>query len=104
MNVWTGEDGAIVTAELPGISPDDIDISVVSDTLTVKGCHNPNQREEGATYHRQERSRGRFSRSFSLPFQVKASNVEAVFENGILRIALPRAEEDKPKKITVKAG
>jgi HSP20 family protein len=104
MNVWTSADGAIVTAELPGVDPADIDISVVQDTLTIKGCQNPEPTEEGVTYHRRERSCGRFSRSFQLSFPVDTAHVEAAFENGVLNINLPRAEEAKPKKIAVKAS
>ena len=104
MNVWTDEDGAVVTAELPGIAPDDIDISVVGDTLTLKGSRQPDELEEGGTYHRRERRYGTFTRSFQLPFQVEPDQVEATFGSGVLQISLPRAEEDKPKKIAVKVG
>lgn len=104
MNVWLSKDGAIVNAELPGIEPDDIEISVVGDTLTLSGCHTVEPSQEGESYHRRERSCGRFSRSFQLPFQVNPDGVEATFENGVLDIDLPRTEEDKPKKIEVKAG
>jgi HSP20 family protein len=104
MNVWVSQDGAIVTAELPGVDPDDIDISVTGDTLTVSGCHNPDLYQEGESYHRKERGCGKFSRSFQLPFQVAPEGVTAGFENGVLNIDLPRTEADKPKKIEVKAG
>lgn len=104
MNVWANQDGAVVTAELPGVDPEDIDISVVGDTLTVTGTRQPDELEEGETYHRRERRYGRFSRAFRLPFEVEAGQVEAVFEKGILNVTLPRAEVDKPKKIAVKTG
>jgi HSP20 family protein len=103
MNVWTHEEGVVVTAELPGVAPEDIEISVVNETLTVSGARQPDA-VEGATYHRRERSQGRFTRSFQLPFRVESDQVEAAFERGVLHITLPRAEADKPKKITVKAG
>ena len=104
MNLWTDQDGAIVTAELPGVDPDDIDISVVDDILTLKGGRQPDELKEGETYHRRERRHSRFTRAFQLPFHVDANKVEAVFESGVLSISLPRAEADKPKKIAVKAG
>ncbi len=104
MNVWASEDGAIVTAELPGFDPEDIDISVVGDTLTLKGSREPAELQEGTTYHRRERGYGRFSRAFRLPFEVESDEVEAVFEKGVLSISLPRSEAEKPKKITVKAS
>jgi HSP20 family protein len=104
MNVWINEDGAIVTAELPGFDPEALDISVVNDTLTLSGDRCAEETGEGTTYHRRERRCGKFSRSFQLPFLVEGTDVEASFEQGVLKIELPRAEADKPKKITVKAG
>jgi len=104
MNVWLSKDGAIATAELPGVDPDDIEISVVGDTLTVSGCRDPQDPEENESYHRRERSCGTFSRSFQLNFQVDPEGVEASFENGVLTIGLPRTDADKPKKIEVKTA
>lgn len=104
INVWTNEDGAVVTAELPGVDADDIDISVVGDTLTLSGARVPLALEEGDKYHRRERGYGKFNRSFQLPFLVEADNVEALFEKGILHLSLPRAEADKPRKISVKSA
>jgi HSP20 family protein len=103
MNVWTDEDSAVVTAELPGVNLEDIDISVEDSTLSLRGTC---QREEveGATYHRRERRQGSFLRTFQFPFRVDAGKVDATFKDGVLSIMLPRAEEDKPKKITVKAA
>ncbi|HDQ72581.1 MAG TPA: Hsp20/alpha crystallin family protein [Chloroflexi bacterium] len=104
LNIWANEDGALVTAELPGVDPEAIDISVVGDTLTLKGSREPEAADEEQTYHRRERGYGSFSRSLQLPFSVEANEVDATFEKGILQINLPRAEADKPKKITVKAA
>ncbi len=104
MNVWMNEEGAIITAELPGIAPEDLDISVVGDTLTVSGERKPEELKEGETYHRRERGYGKFSRAFQLPFEVEADKVSATFKNGVLHITLPRAEADKPRKIAVKAA
>lgn len=103
MNVWTNPDGAVITAELPGVNPDDIDISVVGETLTLTGSRTPQELKEGEKYHRRERGYGKFTRTFQLPFTVEANKVEAVFNKGVLHISLPRAEADKPKKITIKA-
>jgi HSP20 family protein len=102
MNVWTNEEGVVVTAELPGVEPDDIEISVVGDTLTLSGSRRPDELKEGERYHRRERTSGNFSRTFQLPFRIEDAKVEAVFEKGVLHISLPRAEADKPKKIAVK--
>ena len=104
MNVWTNQEGAVVTAELPGLNPEDIDISVVGETLTLSGTREREELKEGERYHRQERGFGKFTRTFQLPFLVEADNVEATFEKGVLYITLPRAESDKPRKISVKSA
>ena len=104
MNVWMDENSAIVTAELPGVLLEDIDISVEDDTLTLRGDRQPDKQEEAVTYHRRERRYGSFLRTSQMPFRVDADKVEATFRNGVLSILLPRAEEDKPRKIAVRAA
>lgn len=104
INVWTNDDGAVVTAELPGVNPEDIDISVVGETLTLSGARQPEELKDGEKYHRRERRFGSFNRSFQLPFTVEADQVEAVFEKGILHVSLPRSEAEKPRKIAVKSA
>lgn len=103
LNVWTSEEGLKITAEVPGVRPEDLDISVVGETLTLSGTRKPDELKENARYHRQERGYGSFTRSLQLPFPVDVNKVEAAFRNGVLSVTLPRAEEDKPRKITVKA-
>lgn len=104
LNVWTNADGVVVTAEIPGITPDDLDISITGDTLTLSGARRPEERDDGVRFHRRERGYGRFTRSLQLPYRVEADKVAATFDKGVLRIELPRAEADKPKKVTVKAA
>ena len=104
MNVWTNEEDMIITAELPGVSVEDIDISVIGETLTLTGERKPDLIEEEVRYHRQERGYGKFTRSLELPFRVDANEVEASFDKGVLHITLPRSEADKPKKIAVKVA
>lgn len=104
LNVWTNEDGLNITAEVPGVHPEDIDISVVGDTLTLSGERRPDELKEGARYHRQERGYGSFSRSLQLPYMVDVRKVNATFRDGVLNIELPRAEQDKPRKISVKSA
>jgi len=104
MNVWASDDGLSITAEVPGVSTEDINISVVGETLTLTGVRKPDKLDEGSRYHRQERGYGEFTRSIQLPFPVDVGNVEATFKNGVLSVSLPRAEEDKPKKIAVKSA
>jgi HSP20 family protein len=103
INVWSGEHDYILTAELPGIDPAQLDISVVGDTLTFKGSRDFEALKEGETYHRQERSGGRFSRTLQLPFQIDAEKVTARYEKGVLRLTLPKTAAEKPRKITIKA-
>jgi HSP20 family protein len=104
VNIWTSEEEATVTTEIPGVNAEDVDISVVGKTLTLRGTRKSEELEEGAKYHRRERGYGDFVRTIELPYRVSPEKVEAKFSKGILHITLPRAEEDKPKKITVKAA
>ncbi len=104
MNVWSNQDGALITAEVPGVQPEHIDISVVGETLTLTGERLAPEVGEDARYHRQERGYGKFSRSIELPFRVDADQVQATFNQGVLQIRLPRAEEDKPRKISVQVA
>jgi len=103
-NLWSNDEGLILTAEVPGIRPEDIDVSVVGETLSLTGARKPEELKEGTRYHRQERGYGKFSRTIQLPFPVDVNKVEATFKNGLLHISLPRAEADKPRKIAVKSA
>jgi HSP20 family protein len=104
INLWAGEESAIVTAELPGVVLDDLDITVVGDTLTIRGSRTRDEIGEGATYHRRERGFGRFMRAVQLPFRVEPEQVDASFKNGVLSITLPRAYSDRPRKIQIKSA
>jgi HSP20 family protein len=102
INAYANEDGIALTAELPGVRAEDLDISVFRDTLTLRGTRQA--AEEAQTYHRRERLHGEFVRTISLPFQVDPERVEANMQDGLLRLSLHRPEEDKPKRIKVSAG
>jgi HSP20 family protein len=102
VNIWTGEEGALLTAEIPGVAPDELDISVVGDTLTLQGERKRPEIGENAQYHRQERGYGRFSRTVQLPFPIEVDKVDASVERGVLKMTLPRAESDRPKRISVR--
>lgn len=104
VNVWTGDDKAILTAEVPGVDPKAIELTVVNDTITIRGSRETEKAKEGETYQRQERGSGRFVRSFALPFAIESGKVAAACKNGILQVTLPRAEADKPKTIAITAG
>lgn len=104
VNVWASGDEAIVTTEISGVDPKSIDISVAGKTLTIRGSRNPEELKEGDSYHRRERWSGQFTKTVEMPFAIEASKVDAKFSKGILRINAPRAEAEKPKKITVKSA
>mgnify|MGYP002387036712 CR=1 FL=1 len=104
MNVWTkAEAGQVITAEIPGMNVDDLDIKVVGETLTISGSRQAPVDDENVRYHRQERGYGSFTRTIQLPFPIEVDKVEANYEKGVLKIGLRTAESDKPRKITVKA-
>jgi HSP20 family protein len=101
VNMWDKGDQMIVTAELPGIDPEKIDISVSGETLTIAGSNPPEAFNQGETYVRQERGIGSFKRNIQLPFQINSKEVNAKYEKGILIVTLPRLREDLPKKIKI---
>ncbi len=104
MNVWTNENSVIITAELPGVNLDDIEIAVEENVLTLRGNRRPEETDQEVTWHRHERPHGSFVRTISLPFRVEAGGVEATFSKGVLSINMPRAEEDRPRRITVRGA
>ena len=91
-----------VKAEVPGIDPKDIDISIVGNALTIKGEKTEDREEKGKTWYRRERSSGTFLRTVPLPVAVDAEHVEAIDEDGVLNITLPKREMEKAKFIPVK--
>ena len=92
----------VVKAEVPGIDPKDIEISVSGDTLNIRGEKRAEKEEKGKTWYRVERSYGSFHRSVPLPIGVKADRVEAESKDGVLTITLPKIPEAMPKRIAVK--
>ena len=104
VNIWTGEEDALLTAEIPGVDPERIEETVKEDTVTLRGSSEREAVKEGESYLRRERGAGTFVRSFALPFHVDGDKVTAQYRLGILQLTLPRSEADKPKKITVNAG
>lgn len=104
LNVWSYADGIVIDAELPGVDPKDVDVSVVGDELTLRGKVNVLEPREGETYHRRERPAGEFSRTLQLPFRADTGGVKANYKNGVLRLTVPRSEEERPKKVVVEAA
>lgn len=100
INAYANQDDVVITAELPGMKSKDLDVSLHRDAVTLSG-ERQTDIEEARAYHRRERRQGRFVRTLSLPFIVDPNGVEASMTNGVLRLKLPRAEEDKPKRINV---
>jgi HSP20 family protein len=92
----------VVKAELPGIDPKDIDISLTNDLLTIKGEKKQEKEEKEENYHLIERSYGSFTRSVRLPGQVQSDKINAAFKNGVLKVTLPKTEEAKKKEIKIK--
>jgi HSP20 family protein len=104
VNFWQNDEKLVLTAEVPGIEVDDIDINVKENVLTMAGKRKPLELPEGSRAHRRERYMDEFKRSFRLPYRVELEKVEATFKNGVLQVVLPRAEQDRPRKIQIKAG
>ncbi len=92
----------IVKASVPGIDPEDIEITVNDGTLTIKGETKDEHAVQEENYHLRERHHGTFVRRITLPNNIAADRIEATNENGVLTLTLPKAEEAKPKRITVK--
>lgn len=91
-----------IKIELPGVDKKDVKITVQDDVLIIKGEKKMEAEKKGENYHRVERCYGAFQRSFSLPTTVAADKIDASYDNGVLTISLPKAEEAKPKEIEVK--
>ncbi len=104
MNITHDRDNYYIRAELPGMKAEDLDISVTGDSLSISGERKIPDEGKDVRYHRRERESGRFNRIISLPAHVDSDKVEASFVNGVLTVVLPKAEEAKPKQISVKAA
>jgi len=108
-SVWTpavdvaeNENEVQVKVELPGVSKDDVKITMQENILTIRGEKKQDKETKNTEYHRVERSYGSFQRSFTLPTNVKHEKIEASYNDGVLTVTLPKAEEAKPKQIEVK--
>jgi len=94
-------DGLIFHAELPGMTKDDIELTLENNVLTLKGERKFERDEERESYHRIERGYGTFTRTFALPSNVRTDDVKASFENGMLTVELPKVEEAKPRRVQI---
>ena len=104
VDVAENKDTIIVKASVPGINPDDLDVSYSDDTLTIRGEIKSENEVKEDQYHVRERRYGSFSRSITLPTKIKGDAIEASYQNGVVTLRLPKAEEVKPKRIEIKVG
>jgi HSP20 family protein len=103
LNAWEDGDRLMIEAEVPGLSLDDLDITIQGNELTIKGQRKPMVGDD-LVYHRRERGVGEFSRFLTLPTKVDGERVEAALKDGVLTIMLPKAETAKARKIAVRSA
>jgi len=101
LDIWETKDDLVVAVELPGVNEKDIHLSIVGDTLTLRGRRGPNGDVGEENYHRTERWSGNFERQIRLPIPVRADKVRASYRDGVLEIRLPKVEEIKPREIKI---
>jgi HSP20 family protein len=104
LDISERKDAYLVTVELPGVEADDLEITLEDGLLTIQGERHFAQDSSEQQFHRVERRYGAFRRSITLPAQVQAEQIEATFEDGVLQIVVPKAEEAKAKRIQVRPG
>jgi len=98
------KDGYLVEAAVPGLKPEDLEITVENNVLTIKGETRQAKEDKQRSFHRIERRFGSFQRTIALPNTVRADAIKAALEHGVLRLEIPKAEEVKPRKISVSVG
>jgi HSP20 family protein len=101
LDVYTTDDSLVVEAALPGVKPENVNVSVLGDAFTLSATTDERRSSEEAGYHVQEVRRGTFTRTVTLPSGVKADAAKATFENGLLRLTIPKAEQAKPRQIPI---
>jgi HSP20 family protein len=101
VDIYENGDNLVLKAELPGLSPEDVEIRVQDNTLYLKGERKFEKEVEEQSYHRVERSYGTFTRTFSLPNSIDADKVAANYKDGVLTLTMPKKEEAKPKTIKI---
>jgi len=104
LDVRSTSDAYEIEAALPGVKPEDVSISVLGDTLTISGSSREDETRDDDGFAYREIRRGAFSRTVTLPSAVKADAASATFENGLLRLSIPKAEEAKPRQIEIKTS
>jgi HSP20 family protein len=101
VNILERKDAIVITADLPGLKAEDVDVTVDNGVLTIRGERRLEEASEGETYHRVERVYGVFERTFTLPNSVDVNRIDAKFRNGEMLVTLPKREESKPRAVKV---
>lgn len=101
LDLYEDDESLIVRAELPGLKKEEIDVSLHENTVTISGERKSEKKYKDGETSREERTFGRFTRSLALPKQVDPSKVKAAYEDGVLTVTLPKAEEAKPRQIAI---
>lgn len=104
LDVSETDDAFVVKASIPGVHPDDVEITFTDNVLTIKGEVKAEEEKKDARYHLRERRYGSFVRSVSLGSRIENEKISASYENGVLTLTLPKASEVKPKRIAITAG
>ena len=104
LDLYEEADKYVVEVSLPGVRPEDVEISLRGNALTISGKLPAGEEAKGRTYLLRERASGEFTRTITLPVEVDSDKVEAVSENGVLRLSLPKAPSYQPKRIAIKAS
>lgn len=104
VDIFDTDQAIVLRAELPGLTPEDIDIEIDDNVLTLKGERRFEETVQEGRYYRLERAYGHFQRNITLPQGVKADEISASFDNGVLSVRVPKADEVRPRKIAVEAA
>lgn len=104
VNLWADDKSLVLTAEIPGLDPEQIDLNVNRDSITLSVNRQPETPQEGQTYYRRERPSASFSRTLELPIEVDPTSADAEYVKGVLTVRLARPTAHQPKKVTVKSA
>jgi HSP20 family protein len=104
INLYDTGDRYVVTAQLPGVAPEDVELAITGETLTLRGERKRAAGVADESFRRQERVFGRWARSITLPDRVESTQVAASFAHGVLTISVPKSASAKPRQITISAG
>jgi HSP20 family protein len=104
LNAYSNEDGLLLTLEVPGVEPKELEISVRDHVLTIKGEVPAHPHKEGESFLRSERRTGSFLREVTLPFRVTDDHVKAEYRHGVVKLAIAKPEEEKPRRIAIQAA